>query len=314
MGDTVTFTVTLTNAGPDSATGVTVNDLLPAGLVLVSAVPSRGSYDPASGAWTVGTVAPEAPQTLRIQARVAGTGPQTNTATVRHSDQFDPDPTNNGSSATATPQWADLAVAKTAGPGPFAVGQQITYTLTVTNRGPSLDPDVTLVDLLPSGVTFVSASVVPASQTGGSLTFRLGPLAAGESAAVTVVVRADAAGTLVNQATVTGALADLDPSNDAASLTTITQAPPTDHAGPADGRVGATLRLPRPADEAGTDLQRRAGPGLGPGREQLRPGGAGPRRPASAAGCGSSAPTTTRRPTPSRSGRAARCRCGCSTN
>ena len=56
MGDTITYTVTLIDDGPDAATGVTVTDLLPAGLTFVSATPSQGTYDPATGLWTVGTV------------------------------------------------------------------------------------------------------------------------------------------------------------------------------------------------------------------------------------------------------------------
>ena len=43
VGDTVTFTVTLTNLGPDPATGVQVTDLLPAGLTFASATPSQGT-------------------------------------------------------------------------------------------------------------------------------------------------------------------------------------------------------------------------------------------------------------------------------
>jgi large repetitive protein len=51
VGDQITFTVTLTNAGPDAATGVQVTDLLPAGLSFVNATPGQGTYDgkPASG-------------------------------------------------------------------------------------------------------------------------------------------------------------------------------------------------------------------------------------------------------------------------
>ena len=56
VGDTVAFTLTLSNAGPDAATGVTVTDLLPAGLTFVSATPSQGTYAAATGLWTVGTV------------------------------------------------------------------------------------------------------------------------------------------------------------------------------------------------------------------------------------------------------------------
>ena len=47
VGDTITFTVTLTNNGPNAATSVQVTDLLPAGLTFVSATPSQGTYDPA---------------------------------------------------------------------------------------------------------------------------------------------------------------------------------------------------------------------------------------------------------------------------
>ena len=57
VGDTVTFTVTLTNSGPASASGVQVSDLLPAGLSFLGAVPSQGSYDGITGLWTVGTLA-----------------------------------------------------------------------------------------------------------------------------------------------------------------------------------------------------------------------------------------------------------------
>ena len=54
--DTITFTVTLTNNGPDRVDGrVEVTDLLPAGLTFVSDSPSQGSYTPGNGVWTVGT-------------------------------------------------------------------------------------------------------------------------------------------------------------------------------------------------------------------------------------------------------------------
>src|SRR4029453_1712857 len=82
VGDTVTFTVIVTNNGPDSATNVTVNDLLPAGLTFVSATPSQGTYNPLTGLWTMGTITTAAPQTLQIQAQVVSSAPLTNTRTT----------------------------------------------------------------------------------------------------------------------------------------------------------------------------------------------------------------------------------------
>jgi uncharacterized repeat protein (TIGR01451 family) len=106
VGDTVTFTVTLTNNGPDTAAGVTVTDLLPVGLTFVSALPSQGTYDSVTGLWDVGSVTPGAPQTLLIVATVVSPSAQTNTATISDSDQFDPDTGDNTASADVTPGGA----------------------------------------------------------------------------------------------------------------------------------------------------------------------------------------------------------------
>ncbi|MGA7614600.1 MAG: hypothetical protein WBX15_05400, partial [Thermoanaerobaculia bacterium] len=100
VADNVTFTITLTNGGPDDATNVAVKDQLPAGLTFVSSTPSTGSYSNATGIWTVGTVANGAAPTLQVVAAVTTAGAKMNTAEVSASDQADPDSTpNNGSAA-----------------------------------------------------------------------------------------------------------------------------------------------------------------------------------------------------------------------
>ncbi|HKB35942.1 MAG TPA: hypothetical protein VKD72_05780, partial [Gemmataceae bacterium] len=107
VGDNVTFTVTVTNNGPGPATGVTLNDLLPSGLQLVNALTSQGEYSGATGNWTVGSLANGGVATLTIIATVLSPSPQTNTATVSHTDSVDPNASNNQASATETPQLAD---------------------------------------------------------------------------------------------------------------------------------------------------------------------------------------------------------------
>jgi uncharacterized repeat protein (TIGR01451 family) len=100
VGGFVTFTLTVTNNGPISATNVAVTDLLPTGLQYVSATPSQGSYNNVTGIWTVGTVDPGTPQTLSLKARLVTSDPLTNTATITAADQVDPNPDNNSSSAS----------------------------------------------------------------------------------------------------------------------------------------------------------------------------------------------------------------------
>jgi uncharacterized repeat protein (TIGR01451 family) len=103
VNGTITFTITLTNSGPNAATNVVVTDLLPAGLTFQSATPSQGTYNSSNGTWTVGTVISGLPQSLTITALVAGSTPSTNTASLSQADQFDPNTANNNASATVTP-------------------------------------------------------------------------------------------------------------------------------------------------------------------------------------------------------------------
>jgi uncharacterized repeat protein (TIGR01451 family) len=158
VGNTVTYTVTLTDLGPDPATNVEVTDRLPAGMTFVSATTSQGTYDPTTGTWRVGTVTTAFARTLLILATVASPNPQTNTAQITHADQYDPDTTNNTTTASLTPQQADLAIAKSASNGAPNVGDEISYTVSLRNNGPDVATDVQVADQLPSGVSFVSAT------------------------------------------------------------------------------------------------------------------------------------------------------------
>ena len=96
-GDQMTYTIVVTNDGPDIATGVIVRDQLPSGVTYVSS--SDPAYNPTTGAWTVGSMADGGSATLTIAARVGQTGSITNTAQVAASDQRDPDPANGEATA-----------------------------------------------------------------------------------------------------------------------------------------------------------------------------------------------------------------------
>jgi uncharacterized repeat protein (TIGR01451 family) len=115
---------------------------------------------------------------------------------------------------------ADLAIVKTMGKA--QAGQPLTYTLAVTNAGPSAASAVTVKDSLPAGTTFKSASPSQGtcSASGQTVTCQLGPLAAGGSAqvSITVEVAGTATGSLRNVATVEGPEPDPDKSNNQSAV------------------------------------------------------------------------------------------------
>jgi uncharacterized repeat protein (TIGR01451 family) len=90
-----------------------------------------------------------------------------------------------------TPPKVDLAITKAGNPDEVSIGQNITYTLSVTNNGPDAATNVTLIDSLPSSVTFVFAGSNQGSCSGTSvITCTLGMLANGSSATITIIVQA----------------------------------------------------------------------------------------------------------------------------
>ena len=102
VGSAVTFTITVTNAGPTIATGVGVTEVLPAGLTLLGAVPSAGTYDPALGLWTIGDLALGASVHLALTATVTQAGPLTNVAIKTTQGEPDPVASNDASAVTLT--------------------------------------------------------------------------------------------------------------------------------------------------------------------------------------------------------------------
>jgi uncharacterized repeat protein (TIGR01451 family) len=214
VGDVVTFTITLSNEGPDIANNVTLTDTLPAGVQFISATPSQGTFDSGSGIWTVGTVAvgPDAAQTLLISVRIlapaVNTIPpaRTNTATVRGADEHDPNPGNNTGTSTVTPRYADLGVKKSTNNVQPDVGETVVYTVSLFNLGTSAATNVEVTDALPSNVEFVSASPAAGTRfeetpTGG--VWSVPTIAPGQTLLLRLTVRATTSSVAFNTATIT---------------------------------------------------------------------------------------------------------------
>ena len=211
VGDVVTFTVSAVNAGPNDATGVRVVDLLPAGLVFVSAAPSAGTYDPSTGTWTLGTLASGGAATLQIAATVAEADSHTNVAQRMAQNEMDPVPLNDLSGVTVNGQSADLQVLKTVStrvPGIATVGERVRFTVWVTNRGPNDATNVRVLDMLPPGLIFAGAVASQGTYIPGAGVWDVGALAAsGPASLAMLTVESDVAEpvALVNTAARLGA-------------------------------------------------------------------------------------------------------------
>lgn len=168
-GNNLTYNLSVTNSGPQSASSVTVSDALPAQTRFVSHTPPPGwsCTTPAAGATgtitcTKATVAVAESGVFTTVVRICpetacGTS-LTNTATASSATN-DPVPANNTATATVSVQaQADVSIAKTASSPSVIPGGVITYTLTVNNAGPSNSAGTTVVDTLPPDFTAVSAT------------------------------------------------------------------------------------------------------------------------------------------------------------
>ncbi len=227
VGTPVTFTITTTNRGPFAAPAVTVDDLLPAGLVLVSATPSTGAFVPVTGRWTIGPMAVGVSSTLTVVATVTQAGPIVNRAVVSGVGVTDPNPLNDQDSVVLNPGVAtNLRIAKTALRPVVGIFEFAEFLVTVTNDGPGPATGVIVTDRLPIGLTFVSARTSQGDYVSTTGVWSVGALAVSQSATLQLTAIVSAAGTVVNTATITASTEpDPDPSDNVDSAPVVTPLP-----------------------------------------------------------------------------------------
>ncbi|MBV7530548.1 gliding motility-associated C-terminal domain-containing protein [Chitinophaga sp. sic0106] len=222
-GNSVTFTITATNNGPNTATNVTVTDILQSGYTFVSAMPSVGTYNPGTGVWSIGNMALLQTATLTITANVLPTGDYSNTATIT-SPVKDNDNTNNTSTITppVVRPITDLAIIKQVDRSTADAGTNVVFTLKATNNGPSTATGVVVQDVLPTGYSLISAG---SGYNAG--TWTIGTLNSGASQTLTITAMVQPEGIYENTAAITGNEHDPVATNNSSSVT-VTRIPVTD--------------------------------------------------------------------------------------
>ncbi len=227
VGAGLTYTITASNQGPSPASNVQISVPLNAGLSFTSASTNQGSASYASGQLTasLGNLAVGAQATVSFVVQAIGVGTISTTASIT-SDQAEPTSGVNSATVSVVVQpVVDLAVSIAANPSPVAVGQDLVYTVEVVNSGPDAAAGVSLANVLPAGVAFISASSdagSPPTDSAGAVTAVVGALASGSVATLLITVQPTSSpgSLLVDTASVSGSSAEFD-SNPADSTASI---------------------------------------------------------------------------------------------
>ncbi len=237
-GQSLTYTITVSNAGPDAVTGATVSDVLPAALLAPAwtCAASPGSSCTASGSGSINDTinllgGGTATYTLAGTIDASATGSLSNTATVAAPGLTDPNPTDNSATDTDTlTPLANLGITKTDGQAAAVPGTPVTYTIVASNEGPSRANGARVADTVPAEITGATWTCVGAGggacpgngsgnidetvnlPVGGSVTYSL-----------TGTINASATGSLGNTATVAapGGVTDPNLANNSATDTDI---------------------------------------------------------------------------------------------
>ncbi|MEU9337858.1 DUF11 domain-containing protein [Streptomyces sp. NPDC048290] len=223
-GGTVSYSIKVTNNGPNASSGWTLTDTVPAGLTNAATTTDGCAIAAGKLSCTGGALAVDASTTIALTGKAAADVTSiVNTATVFGNDP-DPDPDNNDSTVTTTVKPSvDLAVVKT-GPPEITAGGAVSYSIKVTNNGPSDSTGWTLTDAIPAELRDAATSTPGCSVTGGNLTCTGGALPAGASTTLTLTgIAASDAGRITNTAKVTGKEPDPDPDNNESTTTTATE-------------------------------------------------------------------------------------------
>ncbi|MEU5980120.1 hypothetical protein [Streptomyces sp. NPDC047315] len=263
-GGEVSYTIRLTNNGPNASSGWTLTDAIPAGLE--NAATTTGGCSIANGmlSCTGGALAVDDSVEITLTGTAAlGATSIENTAKVFGNDP-DPDPDNNEDTTTTTvAPSVDLGVTKT-GPATAIAGEDVSYTITVTNNGPSNSTGWTVTDEIPATLRNAATTTPGCSVTGQTLTCEGGALAVGDSATVTLTGTAAANATrIVNPVTVEGNEPDPTPDNNEDTVTTtlerrvdlaVTKTGPATVAAGGDVSYTITVTNNGPSDSTGWGL------------------------------------------------------------
>ncbi|MEM3154538.1 MAG: PT domain-containing protein [Candidatus Woesearchaeota archaeon] len=185
-GALLNYTIFINNTGDEIAYNVTLVDTYPPNVTFVSSSPSPTS---GNGTWSLGNLTPNQSTTVNITVRVStiltnGTT-ITNLANATFANLSGVNASASDTETTTVIGIPQIFADKSDTPDPVVRGQTLNYTILVNNTGDEIAYNVTLVEMYPGNVSFVTSSPAP---TSGNNTFSLGNLSPNQSTTVNISV------------------------------------------------------------------------------------------------------------------------------
>ncbi len=209
-GDIIKWTLIVSNEGFNDATGVVVEDTLPAGLRFIDAT-GDGVYE--AGVWYIGELEVGDTKKLEIISKVIETGDISNYAVVSGNEK-DPNPLNNEAEDTVhVHPAADLAITKTVSKYQYDAGDLVTYSIKLSNLGPDDALNVKVSEAFDDSLVLRSVRATKGTFDTSSYEWSMDELAAGGEEKLLLEFEAIKEGIFKNVVSVVSDTFDIDLSN-----------------------------------------------------------------------------------------------------
>lgn len=211
--DLIKWTIIVSNNGPNMATGVIVNDLLPKSVEYISSYLSKGFYNPVNGIWDVGNLNAGEKLQLNIVSKIVKTGDITNVVNVKGNEKDSNLTNNHFEKSVHVKPAADLSIEKSVSKQEVNINDLIEYVIEITNNGPDSAENIKVSELLNPNLKVISFESTKGNFNNTNNVLTIDSLAYGEKVRLTINAAANACGKFENKVAVSSDTFDYDKSN-----------------------------------------------------------------------------------------------------
>lgn len=211
--DLIKWTIIVSNNGPNMATGVIVNDLLPKSVEYISSYLSKGFYNPVNGIWDVGNLNAGEKLQLNIVSKIVKTGDITNVVNVKGNEKDSNLTNNHFEKSVHVKPAADLSIEKSVSKQEVNINDLIEYVIEIINNGPDSAENIKVSELLNPNLKVISFESTKGNFNNTNNVLTIDSLVDGEKVRLTINAAANVCGNFENNVAVSSDTFDYDKSN-----------------------------------------------------------------------------------------------------